>query len=154
MTKTRFWTADVRWEDEPRPEELRRLHSLLASDPKLALQGLQELSEQGSLAATLYIAIHLDSSAVDEHDEEESVRWYEKAAKQGLAQAQFNFGACYEKGIGVKQDAKQALDWYKKAAAQGNEQAKTIVTRLEKGLNKPPPDSSSSKGPLTGSSSK
>src|SRR5207244_3302153 len=92
MTKTRFWTADVRWEDEPRPEELRRLHSLLASDPKLALQGLQELSEQGSLAATLYIAIHLDSSAVDEHDEEESVRWYEKAAKMGSRAARYQWG--------------------------------------------------------------
>ena len=37
-------------------------------------------------------------------------------AEQGNAKAQFNLGACYYTGDGVKQDYKKALEWYFKAA--------------------------------------
>jgi TPR repeat protein len=50
---------------------------------------------------------------------EEAREWYEKAAAQGNAIAQFNLGVLYHYGKGVPQDDTMAREWYGKAAAQG-----------------------------------
>ncbi len=50
----------------------------------------------------------------------EAIKWYRKAAEQGLAHAQFNLGRMYDDGQGVTQDYAQALTWYLKAADQGD----------------------------------
>ena len=42
-------------------------------------------------------------------DYAEAVKWYRKAAEQGLALAQFNLGVMYEKGKGVLQDTLRLL---------------------------------------------
>ena len=49
--------------------------------------------------------------------------WYEKAAEQGFAKAQFNIGFFYNTGQGVNQDYAKAAYWYEKAARQGFDQA-------------------------------
>ena len=48
-----------------------------------------------------------------------AVKWYRKAAKQGIARAQYNLGLKYYLGQGVSQDYAEALKWYRKAAKQG-----------------------------------
>jgi hypothetical protein len=50
-------------------------------------------------------------------------------AFEGNAEAQFNFGLMYAKGLWVSQNDGEAVKWYRKAAEQGNPQA-----RLELGL--------------------
>ena len=52
-------------------------------------------------------------------DAEAAVRWYRKAAEQGLAFAQNNLGNCYTTGTGVVKDEAEAAKWYRKAAEQG-----------------------------------
>jgi TPR repeat protein len=47
------------------------------------------------------------------------VRWYQKAAKQGHAEAQYRLGVAYVYGKGVPQDYAEAVRWYRKAADQG-----------------------------------
>ena len=47
------------------------------------------------------------------------MKWYRKAAEQGLALAQHSLGYIYEKGNGVGQDYAEALKLYRKAAEQG-----------------------------------
>ena len=42
-----------------------------------------------------------------------------KAAEQGDADAQYNLGVMYERGLGVSQDYAEAVKWYRKAAEQG-----------------------------------
>ena len=49
----------------------------------------------------------------------EAFKWYKLAAKQGLAQAQYDLAAFYDKGFVVQQNYTQAVKWYKSAAAQG-----------------------------------
>ena len=44
---------------------------------------------------------------------------YCKAAEQGDAQAQYNLGVCYEKGIGVTKNPEEARKWFREAAEQG-----------------------------------
>jgi hypothetical protein len=51
-------------------------------------------------------------------------------AEQGVADAQFNVGAMYMNGRGVKADGKQAIPWLEKAAAQGLVDAYYSLGRL------------------------
>ena len=52
-------------------------------------------------------------------DYQEAMRWFRKAADQGLAMAQGNMGVIYAKGQGVAQDYQEAMRWFRKAADQG-----------------------------------
>jgi localization factor PodJL len=54
---------------------------------------------------------------------EDQAHWLERAAKQGLAPAQFRLGGLYEKGIGVRKDLLRARDLYLAAAQKGNAKA-------------------------------
>ncbi len=54
-------------------------------------------------------------------DDKEAVKWYEKAAVQGLAEAQFNLGVMYANGEGVPEDMVTAYLWWNLAGAQGHE---------------------------------
>jgi len=51
------------------------------------------------------------------------VKWYRKAAAQGLANAQDNLGVMYGKGRGVPQDYVQAHKWFNLAATKGDKNA-------------------------------
>ena len=51
---------------------------------------------------------------------EEAFRWYNKAARQGNADAQKHLGSCYYNGEGIPQNHTEAVKWYLKAAEQGN----------------------------------
>ena len=53
----------------------------------------------------------------------EAVRWYRKAADQGIAQAQYILGTMFYHGRGVAQSDEEAARWYHKAADQGHVQA-------------------------------
>lgn len=52
-------------------------------------------------------------------DYAEAVKWYRKAAEQGLPESQNMMGVIYERGDGVPQNAVEAVAWYRKAAEQG-----------------------------------
>ena len=52
-------------------------------------------------------------------DYAEAVKWFRKAAEQGVAAAQFNLGIMYDNGLGVTQDYAEAVKWFRKAAEQG-----------------------------------
>ena len=64
-------------------------------------------------------------------DKSEAVKWYRKAAEQGLADGQYWLGRCYAEGEGVAQDKTEAIKWYRKAAEQGHEKAKAALKKLE-----------------------
>ena len=46
------------------------------------------------------------------------MRWYRKAAEQGVAEAQSNLGAMYAKGLGVPRDYAEALKWFNLATSR------------------------------------
>jgi localization factor PodJL len=49
-----------------------------------------------------------------------AANWYQKAADQGLAPAQYRLGTLFERGKGVPRDLTIALGWYERAAEAGN----------------------------------
>lgn len=48
-----------------------------------------------------------------------AIKWFEKAALQNNASAQYYLGVCYDSGYGVEKNEEEAMRWYRKAASQG-----------------------------------
>lgn len=60
----------------------------------------------------------------------ESVRWYKRAARLGVAEAQYDLARAYELGHGTVQNLIQAEFWYREAAEQGHDRAAEALARL------------------------
>ena len=66
----------------------------------------------------------LSANQTDESpDYTTAARWFEEAAKRGLADSQFNLAVLYENGLGVKRDMKMAFMWLALAARNGDKDA-------------------------------
>ena len=78
------------------------------------------------------------SSDLIPQDYVQARQWYQKAATQGLAAAQFHLGVLYLTGGGVPQDYVQASKWFEKAAAQGNAEAQwALGNQYSRGMGVP-----------------
>lgn len=62
--------------------------------------------------------------------EKEAFTWYQKAAVQGHAAAQYCLGRCYEGGIGTEENISQAKEWYRRAAGAGYKEAEERLKDL------------------------
>ena len=81
---------------------------------------------------------HEDEIA-DAKDYKKAFVWYEKAALQGHAHAQYCLAWLYDTGNGVAQDEHQAFVWYEKAALQGHARAQcALISKPVPGMKRPP----------------
>jgi TPR repeat protein len=48
-----------------------------------------------------------------------AMQWFQRAAEQGLANAQYDIGASYAAGLGVTKNDVEAAKWFRRAAEQG-----------------------------------
>jgi len=85
-------------------------------------QLVSPLAEKGIMEAQLYLA-EMYFIGYDTQDYEKAFEWYTKSAEQGNADAQYQLGVMYQKGLGVKTDMDEALRWYRKSMAQGHASA-------------------------------
>ena len=60
-------------------------------------------------------------------DNKKAMYWYEKAAEQGSASAQYELGNFYYRGAGVSQSYEKAMYWYEKAAEKNNAEAQYML---------------------------
>lgn len=58
-----------------------------------------------------------NSEKAEEYNE--AIKWYRLAGELGHANAQFNLGLMYEKGLGAPKDYNEAVKWYRMSAEQG-----------------------------------
>ena len=65
-----------------------------------------------------------------ERDYQKAKEYYQLAADQGLAVAQFRLGRLYRVGKGVKQDLKRARDYFELAANQGYTDAQKALCAM------------------------
>lgn len=91
---------------------------------------IKQKAEQGEALAQAKVSAmyQLGRNGVAK-DAQESARWMQKAADQGLVEAQVFMAALYDRGLGVKHDVKKATQWYEKAAAQKHGTALAILGR-------------------------
>ena len=66
-------------------------------------------------------------AAFDRGDYETAMAEFRPLAEQGDARAQYNLGAMYRNGWGVRQDVGEALKWYRLAADHGLADAQFIL---------------------------
>ena len=60
-------------------------------------------------------------------DHAEAIKWYRKAADQGVPQAEYNLGLMYARGQAVAKDNVEALKWLRKAAEHGCAEAQRLL---------------------------
>ena len=78
------------------------------------------LALDGNFEAQTYIGVMYAKGQWIEKNYKQAVWWYQKAAEQDYAVAQFNLGVRYDQGgEGVLLNDKEAVKWYRKAANQG-----------------------------------
>ncbi len=65
-----------------------------------------------------------------EKDYAKARQWFEKAAMQGLADAQMNLGVMYENGKGVRQNRATAREWYGRVCDNGDQRGCDAYARL------------------------
>jgi uncharacterized protein len=87
-----------------------------------AIQQLNTLGDAGNVPAQIMLgALYNKGGAVEPNDKMAAV-WFEKAANQGNAEAQYQLGNLYENSQ-LSKDYKTAANWYQKAAQQGSAKA-------------------------------
>ncbi len=90
----------------------------------------------GDPSAAYEVAVRFAEGRGVPANNDEAARWFERAAKKGLAPAQFRLGALYEKGIGVKKDLAAARDLYRAAADKGHGKAMhNLAVLYAEGIN-------------------
>jgi localization factor PodJL len=100
---------------------------------------LRAAAMAGNPAAVYEVAMRFAEGRGVPQNNQEAARWLDRAAKQGLAPAQFRLGGLYEKGSGVKKDLAVARDLYLAAAEKGNGKAMhNLAVLYAEGVNGPP----------------
>ena len=63
---------------------------------------------------------------------EDSLKWYRRAARQGLSRSQVATGMMYLEGLGTEPDEDEALKRLRLAAEQGASVAKELMEEIER----------------------
>jgi len=121
------------------PREPAGVPASMPSDKLPAAIGgpvLRAAALAGDPSAAYEVAVRFTEGRVVPPNNEEAARWYQRAAKKGLAPAQFRLGALYEKGTGVKKDLAAARDLYRAAADKGHGKAMhNLAVLYAEGIN-------------------
>jgi localization factor PodJL len=84
---------------------------------------LRTAAAKGDPAAAYEVAMRYVAGRGIPQNFAEAARWFERAAKHGIAPAQFRLGTLYEKGQGVRKDLDKAQRLYLAAAEKGHAKA-------------------------------
>ena len=88
--------------------------------------------------ARLALARLQRTGALEPEPDEDQIKLLETAARRGLAEAQYELGVAYDRGIGVTQNYATAAGWYQRAAEQGLTDAQyNLATLFDEGLGTP-----------------
>jgi len=88
--------------------------------------------------ARLALARLQRTGALEPEPDEDQIKLLETAARRGLAEAQYELGVAYDRGLGVTQNHATAAGWYHRAAEQGLTDAQyNLATLYDEGLGTP-----------------
>lgn len=82
-------------------------------------QALGGVAEAQHDLAAIYTAGHGGVA----QDYKRAAYWFEKAAKNGIANGAYNLAVLYHQGLGLDADLNKAVQWYKAAATMGHPEA-------------------------------
>jgi len=84
---------------------------------------LRSAAASGDPRAAFLVGVKFTEGDGVPADLTEAAKWYQIAADQGLAPAQYRLASLYEKGRGVELDLDKARAWYEQSAQAGNSKA-------------------------------
>lgn len=87
-----------------------------------AIKELNALGDAGNVPAQIMLGALYNKGGAVERNDKMAAAWFEKAANQGNAEAQYQLGNLYENSQ-LSKDYKAAANWYQKAAQQGSAKA-------------------------------
>jgi len=88
--------------------------------------------------ARLALARLQRAGALEPEPDEDQIKLLETAARRGLAEAQYELGVAFDRGLGVTQNHATAAGWYQRAAEQGLTDAQyNLATLYDEGLGTP-----------------
>ena len=105
------------------------LAEIVISD--LTIAELKELAADEDISAQLALGdrYYYGKGGV-QRDRAQAFKWYEMAALQGNAPAQFSVGHMYRAGAGVKMNMQKAVEWFEKAADQGDTESQFMAAEM------------------------
>ncbi|SPO26618.1 related to SKT5 - protoplast regeneration and killer toxin resistance protein [Ustilago trichophora] len=104
-----------------------------AFDPLLSVQYYSLASQGGEIEADMALSKWFLCGAESFFDKNETLAYTfaDKAARKGLASAEFALGYYHEVGVGTERNVDVARKWYKKAAAKDNSDARERLQALQ-----------------------
>jgi TPR repeat protein len=87
-----------------------------------AIKELNALGDAGNVPAQIMLGALYNKGGAVERNDKMAAAWFEKAANQGNAEAQYQLCKLYENSQ-LSKDYKTAANWYQKAAQQGSAKA-------------------------------
>lgn len=109
-----FLAGDNQSTNSLKSAERRNAWGKLAPDQEALLASLAEEGNTRALMGLAYMRLNPEEASFDP---KRGISLLEKAANNDDAEAQYELGQLYEKGIGVAQDTKKAIALYRQAAA-------------------------------------
>ena len=105
---------------------------LASAKSRHALIKLEAAARSGNAAAEDWLGLDYQSAYSKglSKSYQIALKWFEKAAKKGDANAEFNLGQMYQVGAGVPRNFAKARHWYRLAAAGGSTEAKYSLNVL------------------------
>jgi len=97
----------------------------------MPLDKLKTKARDGDAEAQLELGRRYDEAdgGIDKVNAGHAFRWYKKAARQGLAEAQWRTANAYSSGRGVSRNEKYADEWYWAVEEQGHLEARLYLLR-------------------------
>ena len=95
-------------------------------------KALIEKAEGGDAVAQWRVGLKYAKGEGVLKDDKEAVKWYRKAADQGLSNAQVKLGYAYENGEGVLKDYVKAYAWYSLSAFKNEKRQESRDQLAEK----------------------
>ena len=101
----------------------------IQKDIHRAMSYFKEAADNGIAVAAYQMGRIYETGCAEDlpADQLMSFKWYARAAKEGLPEAENNLGSCYFFGRGVDVDYEKAFLLYKSSAEKGNDEAEMNV---------------------------
>ena len=109
----------------------------VAIDKQKALYYFEKSANKGYALAQFNTGLcYMNGEGTSFADTSKGVYWFEKAAEQENADAQYALGVYNEYYRGIDRDINAAWSWYVRAADNGHKEAKKIVNKYERKMEK------------------
>ncbi len=119
--------------EERREALYTRGKSVLATDAEDAYRAFAISASMGYTPAAVALGFCYEEGLGVQQDRRRAFLWYERAAKEKDAMAEYRVGRCYLHGIGVNRDFKAAHLFLRRAASAGVEEARVdLFAMLER----------------------